>query len=219
LDTITCDYVKLLVNYPNKNVSYQWSNGDTGTTITTKSKGIFTLNVYNRFCSISDTVNVNMLPKPNVDLGMDTMLCGSMMLSSNEIGHYMWNTGQTSPSILTAKPGIYWLKISRNNCESYDSITLLPCKSVSYFIPNAFSPNNDNTNDLFMVYGTNIESIHLVILNSWGEVLFDTTEPNPYWDGTYKNDECQQGVYFYVIEINGYNKKKFYENGTFHLLR
>jgi len=69
-------------------------------------------------------------------------------------------------------------------------------------IPNAFSPNNDGTNDFFKIANfTNQKLIEFKIFNRWGTILFTTTNPSSGWDGTYKNKKQPVGVYGYVIRI------------------
>lgn len=218
LDTQTCEYVQLSVS-DQQGVSYIWNNGDTGKILKVFKKSTYYVTASNKFCSVSDTFHVNLLPRPDLYLGPDTTLCSRMTLSTQESGEYLWNNGQTTPTVSVNRPGTYWLKISRNGCYSTDTILLKPCNDLTYHIPNAFSPNNDSHNDVFKVIGTNIETIHIEIYNRWGEKLLDTYGADPEWDGTYMGETCQQGVYCYLIEITGYNKKKYYLSGHVSLLR
>ncbi|MBL7837432.1 MAG: gliding motility-associated C-terminal domain-containing protein [Bacteroidetes bacterium] len=217
-DTLTCEFVYLSLRRQS-GTNYLWNTGDTSIGIKVNKKGLFKVTAINKFCSVSDTIQINLLPKPYVNLGTDTMLCNWLYLSSNETGKYLWSDGQITSSILITRPGTYWLKITRNQCESIDTISLQPCNEVTYYIPNVFSPNADLNNDLFKVYGTNIENVQMEIYNSWGEKIFYSNGIDPVWDGSFMNETCQQGVYCYIIEIQGYNKRKYYLKGTVHLLR
>ena len=69
-------------------------------------------------------------------------------------------------------------------------------------IPNAFSPNGDNENDIFRVQGLNVTEIELYIYNRWGELVFEdkTTDLAQGWNGKFKDEDCEIGVYvFYAI--------------------
>ncbi|MES2617683.1 MAG: gliding motility-associated C-terminal domain-containing protein [Bacteroidota bacterium] len=218
LDTVTCEYVVLSLKQQ-KGVSYQWSTNDTGAMIKVKAKGLYSVKSSNNFCSVTDSILVDLLPKPAVYLGPDTLICNSITLSTSEKGKYLWNEGQQTPTISVNKPGEYWLKISRNQCESSDTIKLNPCDEYLYFIPNAFSPNNDSNNDYFKVYGTNVSIIQMKIFNLWGEIIFDSKGgSDDIWDGVYQNAICPQGVYCYFIEFNIKNEKHFVK-GFVHLIR
>ncbi|MGB1204560.1 MAG: gliding motility-associated C-terminal domain-containing protein [Chitinophagales bacterium] len=69
-------------------------------------------------------------------------------------------------------------------------------------IPNAFSPNGDNKNDIFKVKGSNIAEVELHIYNRWGQLVFETKtiELAQGWNGKFKEKECEIGTYvFYVV--------------------
>jgi len=72
-----------------------------------------------------------------------------------------------------------------------------------YELPNTFTPNGDNANDLFIPFPFRfIESIDLKIYNQWGNLVHENTDPNINWDGTNENDEVlSDGVYFYVCRV------------------
>lgn len=59
------------------------------------------------------------------------------------------------------------------------------------YIPSAFTPNNDGLNDFFFIQGDNInpERFELQVYNRWGEVVFETTNPEEKWDGSIPNSD------------------------------
>ena len=69
-------------------------------------------------------------------------------------------------------------------------------------MPNAFSPNADNNNDIFRTNGKNVASVSLAIYNRWGQEVYksETTDLAQGWDGTFKGQDCEVGVYvFYAV--------------------
>ena len=74
-------------------------------------------------------------------------------------------------------------------------------------------------NEKFSVVALNYTDFHLTMYSRWGEVLYETSDITKGWDGTYKNKECQEGVYVYLVEISGVTGKKYKFNGTATLLR
>lgn len=66
-------------------------------------------------------------------------------------------------------------------------------------IPNVFTPNNDGVNDLYIVTAKNVTEFNLVILNRWGETVFETDDISTPWDGTWNGKPCPDGTYFYMI--------------------
>ena len=73
----------------------------------------------------------------------------------------------------------------------------------TYFLPNAFTPNGDEANELFIPYPyCFIESIELSVFNRWGELVFKAKDPNINWDGNNMNGkELPSGTYYYTCKV------------------
>ncbi|MEO8759686.1 MAG: gliding motility-associated C-terminal domain-containing protein, partial [Bacteroidia bacterium] len=76
----------------------------------------------------------------------------------------------------------------------------------TFYIPNTFSPNGDEKNEIFKPAYTNIHNFKIDVFDRWGLQLFQSTNPDNGWDGTYKNGRCQEDVYVY--------KAEYYDNET-----
>lgn len=85
--------------------------------------------------------------------------------------------------------------------------------------PNVFTPNDDGENDLFELDHLNAEEIELVILNRWGNVMYESTGPNPVWDGKAGNNDAAPGTYFYKAIARGVNGDEVEIHGFVHLYR
>jgi len=72
-----------------------------------------------------------------------------------------------------------------------------------FYVPNAFTPNEDNTNEFFMPIALGISEYHLQIYNRWGELIFETYDLNQGWDGRLlENGEISQdGVYIWQVRL------------------
>ena len=91
-------------------------------------------------------------------------------------------------------------------------------------IPNAFTPNRDNVNDVLGFDGLGFQrdefsELTLRIYNRWGQRVFETDTYGDFWDGTFKNQECQEGVYTYYIQLRGINNTIYSYSGTVLLFR
>lgn len=92
--------------------------------------------------------------------------------------------------------------------------------TLSIHAPNVFSPNNDGNNDFWSIQTEHADKVELLILNRWGNVLFESNEPNKLWDGKAKNGNDQkEGVYFYKAIVHGNDGSKTPLQGFFHLVR
>ena len=94
------------------------------------------------------------------------------------------------------------------NCAVKDNITISVKACEKIFIPTAFSPNNDGTNDNFIAYGANCakQIKKMAIFSRGGEMLYSEqnlplNNPSKGWDGTFNNKLLPTDVYVYVIEI------------------
>jgi gliding motility-associated-like protein len=88
-----------------------------------------------------------------------------------------------------------------------------------FFIPNAFSPNNDGNNDIFKIYGSSIKELTMRVYNQWGELIFETKNAQNGWDGTWKGRPQSVGVYVYVAQVTFYNNVVIKRKGTINLIR
>ena len=133
-------------------------------------------------------------------------------LSSNAI-KWNWNFGDTangsstlrSPTYDYESTGCFDVKLTVTS--SYDCIDIAQLQvciglEVSLFVPNAFTPNEDGTNDIFLAKGYNINSFNMDIFNRWGENIFQSNDINDGWNGTHENWECQEGVYAWIIKYS-----------------
>ena len=121
---------------------------------------------------------------------------------------YVGSCGCTDPNALNYNP---LATIDNGDCQ-------YPIPTVE--APNVFSPNGDNSNDLFFLNTTNATSIELVILNRWGNVVFESTGLNPAWNGKTGNGVlCDEGVYFYKYLVKGFNDQELEGHGFVQLFR
>lgn len=89
-------------------------------------------------------------------------------------------------------------------------------------VPNAFTPNGDGLNDYFGLAGVvaGVSKMEMQIYNRWGEKVFQSFDVNNKWDGIYKGEPAQQGVYIYKVKFtNPKQTQWFFLDGEIHLLR
>lgn len=87
------------------------------------------------------------------------------------------------------------------------------------YIPNAFSPNGDGTNDVLLVYGYTITNIRFTVFNQWGEKIFESNNQSTGWNGTYKGKTQPSGVYMYVCQITLRDGTTQVKKGSINLVR
>jgi len=85
--------------------------------------------------------------------------------------------------------------------ESLLSDTVCGDNCPVYTLPNVFTPNNDQRNDRFIPFPyRGVKEIDLQVFNRWGQLVYETNDPDILWPGTLKdtNEPVPDGVYFYV---------------------
>ncbi|PCJ84311.1 MAG: hypothetical protein COA57_09400 [Flavobacteriales bacterium] len=169
-------------------------------------------------------VNVEMItiwPKPvagfqtvpeEASIFLPEIFCND--LSSGAISWH-WDFGDKTtdtvnqfPEHVYADTGMYTIEqivITEYGCTdtAYSTVYIFP--EFAVFIPNAFTPNDDGFNDIFMQNGYGIvdKDFDLLIFDRWGDIVFENHNLGKGWDGTVGNSgkEAQQGVYVYRINL------------------
>jgi len=126
-DRVVCDGQPLLLNaFTQGATSYLWQDGSTGPAIWINQSGLYWVEVSNGRCTKRDSVQIDFVPQPAVDLGQDTVVCNAAQYTirfNAEAGaNYIWNDGSTADSLVVTKSGWYWVEGSRNTCVNRDSI-------------------------------------------------------------------------------------------------
>ncbi len=92
-------------------------------------------------------------------------------------------------------------------------------KDPNLFHPTAFTPNGDNLNDIFTVFGQYVVEFEMQIFNRWGELLFTTDDITSGWDGTFKGNAMPEGTYAFIANITDSAGRTFKRSGSVLLLR
>ena len=107
--------------------------------------------------------------------------------------------------------------VADNDSMASDSTVVL---TSTLIMPNAFSPNNDKINDVYMVKSyQNIVEFHAYIFNRWGQKLYEWTDLEGGWDGTYRGNDVKQGTYFVLVKAKGADGQTYNIRKDVNLLR
>lgn len=217
---------------------YQWIgpgliNPDTLITQNTAnlSSGWYYYTVIDDVCSYSDSIFVDLIQSPNANISANPMSTSgpatiTFTNTSTLATSYVWDygnglTGNTSSLVSTTsiytEPGFYTITLTAINggCSDAESVIIeILAQPVIVNEPNVFTPDGDGINDLFFITTLNVASMNLVIMNRWGNILYDETNANPTWDGENHPD----GVYYYMYTATGINGEILKGRGFFHLV-
>jgi len=90
------------------------------------------------------------------------------------------------------------------------------------YLPTGFSPNgsgNDLNESLVIIVGKDVKSFTLSIYDRWGNLMVNTSDKNYKWDGTYKGQPCNTGVYAYILDVQFIDGKSETRSGNITLIR
>ena len=226
-DSTLCTGDQKTLNAGNGFINYGWSTGSSSPSIIVNDIGVYSVTVSDvHGCKGTDTTKITlMFPQPNGFLGPDTSICpygGIQLKTMISFDQYLWSTGGIASSIIIKQPGIYWLQVKdENDCIGKDTIIVDPkdC-GKGFFVPTAFTPNNDGKNDLLKpILLGNVKQYHFWIYNRWGELIFETNDLAKGWNGMYKGQLQSSSVFVWQCSYQFENETMKKENGTFVLIR
>lgn len=184
--------------------------------ITYPTPGLFDIElITTRECSIDtilkkDYIEVSELPLVTI-LSDSTIQCTgkpkTLFAQSND--NILWENGETHNFRIIKNEGLY-IAQSTNQCgTSTDSLYVSYEKcDCNVYLPNSFSPNNDQTNDFYSIYyNCIIENASLIIVDRWGEIIFKGENPDQKWDGKFNGIDCEEGIYAALLKYKGYNNE------------
>ena len=218
--------------------TYHWSPitgvykpNDSTTLVKPSVTTIYTVTVSkNNICPVTATIQVIVNPLPIVNAGKDSTINIDQDIVLTGTGNV--DVGFLSPDgnplicnwcpIVTVHPlenTCYTLEgFNTYGCRNTDIVCITITKEWDIFIPNAFTPNGDTSNDYFIPKGYGIAQIDLSIFDRWGVCIFKETNTTLGWDGKYKGQLCQQGIYVYQVNIKAMSGENTTKTGHVTLL-
>lgn len=218
---------------------YLWSNGQTNSSVFDLCVGTYFLTVTDSNSCISiNSTNVivsDIFDSIYVWAEEDTIFEGqSTWLHATSFPGltYTWTPSNwlsspfNSSTLATPPPGThtYFITVTDGQgCYFNDSLKIhvsdVLCYEPYIFVPNAFTPDGDNFNDVFYVRGIFIDEMELLIFNRWGELVFQTNDKNRGWDGRHKGVLVEPDVFTYLLKIKCFDKVEFTKSGNITLIR
>jgi len=244
------DVVEFKINKPNVNATYYWDFGDginangLDPKHTYKKVGFMDVKLLSFLdkCHVSSTRKalVNVISKPTqVDFTQNVSEIDYyypvVEFSTNTIAkYYAWHFGDYQTSKLKNPshtfptiPGEYTIKLQvfnmENHCDaSVEHKILLPEPTI-YFVPNSFTPNSDEVNNVFLpiiTSGFDSQKYSLYIFNRWGALVFESHDANVGWDGTFGNALLPSDTYIWKLEFTEkMTDKRHAKEGVVNLIR
>jgi len=223
-DTTLCDGQTILLDATTINGTYLWHDNTTNATYNVNSAGTYAVTVSVDNCSTTDQIEIDYKSLPVVDLGNDTSICIGDKITLDatyQDATYLWQDNSILPTYVISKDGNYWVSLTNFCGTATDTINVTKANcNCKIYIPNVFTPNNDNINDNFKPT-MNCDPIEydLKIFNRWGQLVFESDLVSYGWNGQFNGADASSGVYFYMLSYKYSKDERQVSNGDITLLR
>lgn len=227
-------------------IDYSWKlgNGSVDQTVNPKnicynSAGIFTVvltGVDAKGCKaeIEKTFETYPMPVANFDISNNgaSWINGTTQftdLSSKAlIQSWLWTFGPDinstvqNPTYTYQDSGRYDVTLevkTDKGCKSTISKKVIVADEMGLFLPNAFTPNGDGSNDVFLAVSNSTVKFEMLIFNRGGNLVFQSSDIKKGWDGSFKGQPAENNVYVYKVSYVGKDNKSHSLNGSVTLIR
>ena len=95
----------------------------------------------------------------------------------------------------------------------------MKCNDLNVFVPNTFTPNGDNEDDVLFVRSNELIELYFAVYNRWGQLVFETTDITKGWDGMYKGMKADPAVFAWYLHAKCYNGDEIKKKGNTTLIR
>jgi gliding motility-associated-like protein len=150
--------------------------------------------------------------------------------STGGVNSWQWSFGDGGASVdqnpihsfaSTGDYPVYLLVTNQKGCKDSTTIHIVVKEDFTFFAPNAFTPNADDDNDVFLPRGIgwNETTYKLWIYDRWGNLVLSTTDVNKGWDGMKHGSYVQEDVYTWEAEVEDLYGVFHKYHGTVSLIR
>lgn len=239
--------IEITVNDGQDGFTFEWgpddcvlSGGDTGNPILVAANGktySVTITNIDLGCVFDTTYNITTtsftveLDAEDQD-GLNTDIINQgdevtiFVIDAEDLYTYEWSDGSFDDELIVSpeETTTYSVTVTDDmGCTATDEITItvrLPqCDETDVFLPSAFTPNGDGTNDVLFLRSNFIDAMELVIFNRWGEEVFSSKDQSLGWDGTYKGEKLAPDAYAYTLRVTCINQVDYAIRGNISLLK
>lgn len=182
-------------------------------------------------CVGTASVSITVLPVP-VAAFIPSVTSGEAPMevvfenTSMNASSYVWNFGNgqsgsyssLNVSAIYDEVGTYEVALIASNgmcTDTSKAIIVVTLPGILIHVPNVFTPNGDNVNDVFYIGTIHAKTVYIEIFNRWGNLMTTLEKPTDVWDG----GDSPSGVYYYKYSITDFADNMYEGHGFFHLER
>lgn len=209
-DQVGCVGETLLIEAPAGEYQYYWDGVAGGQSTEVSTPGIVNLTMVNPCDSLSANIDVVFNPLPEIYLGNDNVIFPGQTLELDAgvgFDEYQWQDGSGNQYFMVTENNIdplnpyFYVEVTENNCKSSDTIMV---ELYKVWVPSVITPNGDGKNDIFKPdeeSWSGINSNHMLVINRWGEKVWESEDFESGWDGKRNGSYVADGVYYWILTV------------------
>ncbi len=230
-DTTLCDDDTLVLSASALDAtSYLWQDGSTNQDFTVTTSGTYIATASNDFCSTTDTAIIEYRFAPVFNLPDDTIMCKGndielVVTNQPEETIYTWQDGSNDSIYTVSMQGDYAVEVE-NQCGVVSDSIFVQYGSCDceFYMPTAFTPNNDGLNDNYkpLFDCDSLITFEFEIFNRWGEMVYSSTIATEGWEGPNSKNVDPMDVYAWVMRYKWSWRGKemeYQESGFFTIIK
>jgi len=186
------------------------------------TSGTYNLTFTDPTCGYSTTVTLNFIEYPWTEVN-DTSVCTGTSITLTAwqgpiVQDYVWSTGAIGPETTANQAGLYYVTVS-NECYSLTDSAIVSYKVCDIDAPNVISLSSKDGNNVWYVNSNGVTEYKCIILNRWGNLIYEYTDVNAVWDGRdMQGNIVSEGVYYYSLEATYENGEVVTKHGFIHVV-
>ncbi|WP_090252029.1 gliding motility-associated C-terminal domain-containing protein [Lishizhenia tianjinensis] len=215
-DSLICDTIFTAIGVTSTNGGTWTVIPNSGATVLTPNDdnpdlqffqtGEYTFVYTDNQCGFTDSVTYDFVAYPQATITENMVICPNQVPVQIEVDNLtdvdslVWFNGSEADSVLIESEG-YWTVQLFNDCHIREMGTQILFDFCGVEVPNVITPNGDNMNDVLTLNIGEIDEFYMLIVNRWGNVVYESNDATEAWDGTNKNTgtPCSDGTYFYKV--------------------
>ncbi|MBI1183531.1 T9SS type B sorting domain-containing protein [bacterium] len=219
-DTVLCNDMPIDINAGNYRLNCLWNQQIAKRVLTISSEGLYRLQASKGACVYYDSFYVSAVYNKIRDIH-DTLICDlntPIQVKMYQPGSYLWSTGDQGNQLNLSDTGQYWVMRQEKWCNAVDTFIIKADCPPQLYVPNAFSPNGDAVNPVFLAKGYQIDSFEMWIFARNGQLVFYSYQLDKGWDGMVNGEPADLGTYFYLIKYRIAGEDKM-QSGDLYLIK
>lgn len=228
-DTITCNNLLSIIGtvanaggiWSSQNPEISFNNASiVNPIVQTTTPGIYTIQFTDNTCHTTENLTINFMANPIVNVN-DTIICSGGTVTLVATGSpsgltYTWSNGSQGINTTVSTDGVYTITAS-NTCGTDIDSAIVTMISCNINVPNIIVISSTSGNNALYIDYDGVQSMNIIITNRWGNVVFESNDPQNVWTGTLDGDLLTEGVYTYNLQATLLNGNQITKQGFIHL--